>query len=244
MNVWGMTDEGNVRKQNQDSFYIDVIHESNQAICVVCDGMGGAKAGDVASQKAVEVFVDEIKKNLKPDMGKKYMKSITDHAVLRANEEVYKMSISEQQYNGMGTTMAGVVLSGQQAEVVNIGDSRVYLICEDTISIVTVDHSVVQDMLLRGDLTYSEARIHPNKNLITRALGTDEAVECDHFDITLRPGSYLLLCSDGLTDVVEDQELLFEVLHGGPISDCCRRLIEMAKQRGGPDNITVILISL
>lgn len=244
MNVWAMTDKGRVRSQNQDSFFVDVFHEDDQAICVVCDGMGGARSGNVASALAVETFSDEVKKSLKPSMGKKYMETIMLEAVRAANDCVYAKSRSGEAFRGMGTTLVGVLVSDGHASIVNVGDSRAYLVTREGIRRVTVDHSVVEDLVSRGDISQAQAKNHPSKNLITRALGTEAKVRCDHFPLDITPESYLLLCSDGLSNMVEDQEMLFEVLHGGDPSTCCRRLIEIANARGGPDNITAALVEL
>lgn len=243
MNVWGISDTGRVRAQNQDSFFIDAMHEDGHAVCVVCDGMGGARAGNVASELAVEAFVEEIKNALKPSMNPKYMRELLDRAAYKANRVVYDKSRSDDAFSGMGTTLVGALLSGSHAAIVNVGDSRAYYIDNGGIKRITQDHSLVEDLLHRGDLTYEEARNHPGRNLITRALGTEIEVDCDHFSCDLEEGGYLLLCTDGLTNTVEEQEILFEVLHGGDVSKCCMRLVNLANGRGGPDNITVVLVS-
>lgn len=244
VNAWGITDRGRVRSQNQDSFYLDVLHEEHQAVLVVCDGMGGAKAGNVASELAVEAFVEDVRGSLKPGINHRYMKNALSQAVSRANAVVYQKAQSKEDYNGMGTTLVGAIVSDDMVAVANVGDSRAYLISEEGISRITRDHSVVEDMLYNGDLTREQARIHPSKNLITRALGTETDLTCDLFALTLRRGDYLLLCSDGLTNVVEDQELLYEVLHGGEPSRSCLQLLEIANARGGPDNITVVILAV
>lgn len=246
MKVWAMTDKGLSRSQNQDSFFVDVLHGDGQAILVVCDGMGGARAGNVASAIAVETFIEEAKGALRSGAGKKQLETVAVGAVSAANESVYAKSRSAGgEYRGMGTTLVGALCSERICSIVNVGDSRAYLItAENGIRRVTTDHSVVEDLVSRGDISEAQARHHPNKNLITRALGTEPKVLCDHFSLELRPGNYLLLCSDGLSNMVEDQEMLFEVLHGGDLSTCCQRLIDIANERGGPDNITVALLSI
>ncbi len=245
MKVWAMTDKGLSRSQNQDSFFVDVLHGDGQAILVVCDGMGGARAGNVASAIAVETFVEEAKGALRSGAGKKQLEAAALEAAHAANECVYaKSRTAGGEFRGMGTTLVGVLCSGKHCSIVNVGDSRAYLITEAGIRRVTTDHSVVEDLVSRGDISEAQARHHPNKNLITRALGTEPKVLCDHFPLELQPGSFLLLCSDGLSNMVEDQEILFEVLHGGDLSTCCQRLIDIANERGGPDNITVALLSI
>lgn len=242
--AWGMTDKGVSRQQNQDSFHLEVHHESEQAVCVICDGMGGARAGNIASELAVGVFVEEMRLALKPGMSQRSMRAALRAAVRAANEKVYEKSRPGSEYAGMGTTLVGSVVTPGLAVVANVGDSRAYIIDREGIERVTRDHSLVEDLLARGELSHEEAKNHPSRNLITRALGTDEDVHCDIYIIDMRPGDYLLLCSDGLTNTVEDQEILYEVLHGGDPALCCRRLTDLANSRGGPDNITIILVSL
>ncbi len=242
MIAWGKTDRGLVRTENQDDFHIHESHDTGYALCVVCDGMGGAKAGGVASTLASEMFAEDVLKNLKNHMSEDYIVKITCEAVNRTNSHLYAKSLSDDAYSGMGTTLVAVVTDGDDSVFVNVGDSRAYLINEDGILRITRDHSVVEDMLMMGDLTREEARTHPGKNLITRALGTEEAIECDHYIRKLNKGDNILLCSDGLTNMVEDQEILYEVLHGGAKELACDRLTDIANSRGGRDNITVVLL--
>ena len=242
MNAWGLTDKGVVRAQNQDAFYLQVKHEDNQAILAVCDGMGGARAGDVASRLALDTFVGEVGRTLKPGMDTEAIKRTLSFAAALANEAVY-VKAEAAEYTGMGTTLVGAAVSGSQAVVINVGDSRAYRIAGG-IARVTRDHSLVEDLLSTGDLTEQEARSHPSKNLLTRALGTDLWVDCDLYALDMAPGEFLVLCSDGLTNVVEDQEILYEVLHGGDTAEACTRLVRLACERGGPDNVTVALIAV
>jgi len=245
MNAWGLTDKGVARAQNQDAFYLHVIHEDDQAILTVCDGMGGARAGDVAAKLALDTFVGELGRVLKPKMDAKALRPLLADAAARANEAVFaKAESGGGAYAGMGTTLVGAVVSGYEVVIANVGDSRAYRINPLGISRVTRDHSLVEDLLTMGDLTVQEARSHPSKNLITRALGTDVRVDCDLYSFTMGPGEYLLLCSDGLTNVVEDQEILYEVLNGGEPATSCIQLKELACVRGGPDNITIVLVAL
>ncbi|MDR1157060.1 MAG: Stp1/IreP family PP2C-type Ser/Thr phosphatase [Oscillospiraceae bacterium] len=241
MNAWGITDQGKVRTQNQDAFFLHVSHESTQAVLAVCDGMGGARAGNVASELALEIFVEEVRRDLRASPDEQEMERMLAQAVEEANARVFARAQSSEAYAGMGTTLVGAILSGRQAAVVNIGDSRAYRVGTHGVSRVTRDHSLVEALIDKGDLTFEQARSHPSKNLITRALGTEPRVDCDLYTLDLAPGEYLLLCSDGLTNVVEDREILAEVLREGELSQRCRRLIELANDRGGPDNITVVV---
>jgi len=244
MKAWGKTDTGLVRHENQDAYYIDLLYDDNIALCVVCDGMGGAKAGGLASSLAAETFVSSVKERLKISMSSKYIEEIAVESVANANMLLYEKSVSDSECAGMGTTLVAVIADGKTAVVVNIGDSRAYAIDENGIERITRDHSVVEDLLLKGDLTREVAKTHPRKNLITRALGTENSVECDVFCRKVKQGDYILLCSDGLTNFVEEQEILYEVLHGGQKESVCDRLIDIANERGGKDNITVVLLEI
>jgi serine/threonine protein phosphatase PrpC len=244
MKAWGKTDNGLVRTENQDAYYVDLINEDNIALCVVCDGMGGAKAGGLASSLAAETFVKSVKEKLKLNMSAKYIETVARESVLSANRLLYEKSVSDSECSGMGTTLVAVIADGKHAVVANVGDSRAYSIDENNIVRVTRDHSLVEDLLMKGDLTIEEARSHPRKNLISRALGTEETIECDIFTLDIKQGDNILLCSDGLTNPVEDQEILYEVLHGGKKELACDRLIDIANERGGKDNITVVLLEI
>lgn len=240
MQVWGISDPGLVRKENQDTFAMEQLKGEN-LLAIVCDGMGGARAGNVASALALDVFRGEILRGFKPSMNREKIEKLLRGAVELANEAVYQQSYSSEEYNGMGTTLVAAIVSGGKAHIVNVGDSRAYQISEDGILRTTVDHSFVEMMVQRGEITREQARNHPGKNLITRAIGTEQAVECDVYCLEFKKEECLLLCSDGLTNVVSEQEILFEVLHGNQKSDCCHRLLEIAKNRGAPDNVTVVL---
>lgn len=239
MNIWGITHRGVVREENQDSFAIRTLSD-HQVMAVVCDGMGGARAGKVASTMAVETFLELFEQlwsqGALPD-GK-----LLEAAATCANEVVHQRSTTDDKCFGMGTTMVAVLLDGQQAMILNEGDSRAYHITPDSIVRVTRDHSLVEDLVRRGDLTPDQARSHPHKNLITRALGAEADLHADLFVQDVKQGEFLLLCSDGLSNVVSDQEMLYEVLHGGAVEDCCQRLLDIAIKRGAPDNVTVALI--
>ncbi len=240
MEAWGLTDLGNVRKQNQD-FYDIVSLGPQQLLVVVCDGMGGAKSGNVASRLATEVFVGEVKRTVRDEMAPKEIERMLRAAVVLANETVYEQSQISADFEGMGTTLVAAFLEPHCATIANVGDSRAYLMDGQGIRFMTVDHSLVELMVRRGEITREQAKDHPSKNLITRAVGTERTVVCDIYRQTLKPGDLLLLCSDGLSNMLADQEILFEVIHGVRREGCCQRLLQIAKHRGAPDNVTVIL---
>jgi len=241
MQYWGLTDPGCARTQNQDAYQIEQL-DKNSVLCVVCDGMGGAKSGNVASSLAVDVFVQEIKRNWKGESDPDKLDQMLTNAVKLANFTVYDQAQQFDEFTGMGTTLVAVLLQGKYATVVNVGDSRAYSIDETGIRQLTVDHSLVQMMVARGDLTPEKARIYPGKNLITRAIGTEPVVVCDLFHKKVEKGSWLLLCTDGLSNMMDDQEILFEVVYGVDKELCCERLLNIAKNRGAPDNVTSILL--
>lgn len=241
MKIWGSTDQGMVRKQNQD-FFLQQQLPSGQLVAVVCDGMGGSKSGDVASRMASEIFVQETENRSESEMGQADIVHMLVSAVKRANQAVFEQSRSGPEYEGMGTTLVGVFVQGNDAYIINVGDSRCYYISSDAISQVTEDHSVVGLMVARGQITEEEARTHPNRNLITRAVGTEPDVECDCFFLRLGQGESLLLCSDGLSNMVTKPELLYEILHSADGGAACRSMIEIARKRGAPDNVTAVLL--
>lgn len=243
MQHWALTDVGNVRKQNQDAYQIEQL-DKNTLLAIVCDGMGGAKSGNIASSLAVDVFVQEMRRSWvgSMDMGK--IDQTLHSAVKLANFTVYDQAKQFAEFDGMGTTLVAALVRGHRVTVVNVGDSRCYHISEDGIRQVTTDHSVVQMMVDRGDLTPEMARTYPGKNLITRAIGTESMVSGDIFHLDVAHGDFLFLCSDGISNMMDDQEILFEVVHGANKQLCCQRLLDIAKSRGAPDNATSVLIMI
>ncbi len=241
MQSWGLSDPGSVRKQNQDAYRIEQLDRST-LLCVVCDGMGGAKSGNIASTLAVEVFTEEVRRAWTPKMDQDKVDQMLRSAVKLANFTVYDQSAQFTEFDGMGTTLVAAFIRGKTVTIVNVGDSRAYAVDEGGITQVTKDHSLVQLMVDRGDLSPEAAKTYPGKNYITRAIGTEPTVLCDIFHRELNKGDYLLLCTDGLSNLMDDQEILFEVVHGVIKKHCCKRLLAIAKTRGAPDNVTSVLI--
>ena len=240
MQCWGISDPGCVRPQNQDAFQIEQL-DRNSTLCVVCDGMGGAKSGNVASTLALDVFVQEVKRSWKSNMDQERINQTLRGAVKLANFTVFDQAMQFEEFSGMGTTLVAVLIKGKEATIINVGDSRAYSVDRDGISRLTKDHSLVQMMIERGEITPEKARTYPGKNLITRAIGTEPVVECDIFHKKMERGDSVLLCSDGLSNLLDDQEILFEVVHGINKQHCCQRLLDIAKNRGAPDNVTCVL---
>ena len=243
MQSWGLSDQGCVRKQNQDAYHIEKL-DRNSLLCVVCDGMGGAKSGNIASTLAVDVFVQEVRRSWVSGMAADQLEQMLRSAVKLANFTVFDQAQQFEEFDGMGTTLVAVLVRGGRATVINVGDSRAYKVDGDGIRQITRDHSLVQMMVDRGELTPELARTYPGKNFITRAIGTEPLVESDIFHLDVKKGDYLLLCSDGLSNTVDEQEMLFEIVHGVKKQHCCQRLLDIAKNRGAPDNVTSILIMI
>ena len=237
MQVWGITHRGAVRQQNQDAYAAKVM-EDGRVIALVCDGMGGARAGNIASTMAVEVFMERFDQEDRALPEEERML----RAAAQANQEVFGRSIQDEACTGMGTTIVAALAGRGEAVILNEGDSRAYHVNAGGIVLITRDHSLVEDLVERGELTREQARTHPHKNLITRALGAEPVLMADCFRQPLNEGDYLLLCSDGLSNVVNEQEMLYEVIHGGAPEHCCQRLLDIALGRGAPDNVTVVLV--
>lgn len=236
--IWSVTDAGLVRRENQDAFAVRTVF--GHTICVVCDGMGGPAGGRLASRVAVDAFAAEMEKRLSPGSKPDRLREITVIAVALANRAVRDAARASEEYQNMGTTLVSAVSFDGGAVIANVGDSRAYHITKKRIIQITRDHSLVEHMVERGDITAEEARHHPNRNLITRALGPDVNPECDCYTCQLEPGDYLLLCTDGLVNTVTDEEIRAEVLRGDT-ETCMERLLALSKSRGAPDNVTIVL---
>ena len=240
MKSFSATDIGQKRKMNQDYVFVSEPPIGNLPnLFVVADGMGGHNAGDYASSHAVQTLVKEITDDQSINAIK-----IIRHAIEAANTEILSQARSDSGLYGMGTTIVVATIVGRYAYVANVGDSRLYLI-EERIHQVTRDHSLVQEMVRMGELREEEARNHPDKNIITRALGAEDRVDIDFFDIELRRGSMVLMCSDGLTNMVEDQRIESIIRKKGTsLEEKGRALVREANANGGKDNIAIILIEI
>lgn len=250
MIYFGKTDIGKLRKGNQDNFGIYEIAE-NALLLAVCDGMGGAAGGEEASRLALEAFSGEVKAVCEPriEEGKLCREGIDMHILLAnaaecANKAVYSTAQARPELSGMGTTLVALFIIDSVAHSVNVGDSRMYRISGGEIEQITHDHSYVQYLVDIGKMTPEEAKNSTNRNIITRAVGTEQKTEPDIENIDLDKGgedTYFMLCSDGLTGVVSDEEIAKIVSGDGDLEEKVQALIEKANQGGGPDNITVVL---
>lgn len=237
MKICSLTDIGAKREMNQDYLYSsDEPVGALPNLFIVADGMGGHNAGEFASRYAVETMVDTARKTEKKDAV-----GILSECIANANEALLMRAREHEEMRGMGTTVVAAVIHGQELVTVNVGDSRLYLI-GDEIRQVTRDHSLIQEMVRLGELDETKAKNHPDKNIITRAVGAEEAVRADIFESELNPGELILLCSDGLTNMVSDEEILRVLHEPQDLMSKTEYLVKLANQNGGRDNITVIII--
>ena len=238
---FAVTDIGRLRKQNQDYvFRSEVPVGPLPNLFIVADGMGGHKAGEYASMCAVETVVDEV--NLSKERGSVRVLSA---AIRKANARVRKKALSDEHYYGMGTTFVAATIDEDGLNVANIGDSRLYLISGGEIRQITTDHSLVEEMVRLGSLERNKARLHPDKNIITRALGVIDEADVDFFEVEhLSAGDTILMCSDGLSNMVEDSEMLGIINGQGSVEERANRLVAAANMNGGRDNIAVVLIGV
>lgn len=240
MNTFSITDTGRIRTSNQDCVFCEEnAVGSFPNLFLVADGMGGHQAGDMASRICVEEVVRQIQAT-----DRKTPVSVLEQAISVANQKIYQTAIQDKALEGMGTTLVGTMIEGNTAYIVNIGDSRLYQL-RDTLRQITVDHSLVEEMVQSGEIQKNEMRTHPNKNIITRALGTDTAVRPDCFEIEVQEGDVLLLCSDGLSNMLEDNQIENIVRENAEdLKQAGESLVRQANDAGGKDNISVILIRL
>ncbi|MCQ2968707.1 MAG: Stp1/IreP family PP2C-type Ser/Thr phosphatase [Clostridium sp.] len=227
------SDVGNVRELNED--YAEFIENDKFKIYLVADGMGGHNAGEIASKLAVKSIIRYLLEHSEDD------ENILLNAVKYANNEIYEISQKNDKCKGMGTTITGCFIKGDIIQVVNVGDSCCFSIKDKEIKKVTKDHSWVQELIDAGAITEEEGRVHPKKNIITRALGTKSSVQVDIFSIDNNKSSMFLLCSDGLSNEVQKEEILEIVNKYKNVDVACERLVDLAKTKGGKDNITVLL---
>lgn len=229
------SDVGIVRELNED--YAEYIESENFKLYVVADGMGGHNAGEVASKMATEKIITYIKDNFTYENKEEILK----RAVLYANEEVYEFSHKEEKYTGMGTTLTACLITNRFIQIANVGDSSCFGIRKENVEKITKDHSLVQELLDLGTINEEEAAKHPQKNVITRAIGTKKWVDVDMFNIGFGEFQSLMLCSDGLSNDINKLDILSVINEATDFDVACEKLVDIAKSRGGRDNITVML---
>lgn len=241
IDVAGKSDIGRVRTTNQDAYHVGKI-SSDVAWSVVCDGMGGANGGNVASLVAVGAISANMDRNYKPEKPDSSIHSLITTAVINANALVYQKSKQTPDLAGMGTTVVLTVIKNDRAYIAHAGDSRAYHISKSQIKQITKDHTMVQYLIETGELTPEEAKDHPKKHLITRAVGVDENIMVDYNEADLEKGDRVLICSDGLSNLVSEEEISAIVKKNNTLVDAIDKLIELANERGGNDNITVVIM--
>ncbi len=242
MEIGMCTDVGLMRPINEDAYFVsEYVADMGTLYVIVADGMGGHQAGEVASAAAVREVCRKINQNYHIDMTDDEVAALLERAVASANRKVYEMSREDAQMNGMGTTLTFLLLSGTKVYIAHVGDSRAYRIRDGAITRLTHDHSMVEELLRSGQITPKQAMEHPQKNVITRAVGTDRTVEPDILETSAQPGDIFLLCTDGLTNQVSDSGLLAILAESGSMQGAANAMVQAANAAGGPDNSTVVL---
>lgn len=230
------SDLGNIRKLNED--YLEFYEEDKVKIYVVADGMGGHNAGEIASKIATESIIKYIKENIEDNIFKKTLKEAIEYA----NEEVYSLAYKRENYIGMGTTVVACLITNNEIQIGNVGDSSCFIVKNNIVYKLTKDHSLVQELLDTGSISKEQAINHPQKNVITRAIGTGKEVEIDIYNLNTEDYDYILLCTDGLTNDIDLEKELPELINTNNIQSVCDELVSRAKMNGGRDNITVMLL--
>lgn len=239
MQLYGATHVGMTRKTNQDAFCNTILGE-NTALAVVCDGMGGAKAGNIASTLAVQIITEYVKKSYSKAMSGTAVENMLRSAISSANIEVFETALSNPDYSGMGTTVVAALVREDTVFIAHVGDSRAYSVSENELTQITRDHSVVQNLIEQGCITPEMALSHPRKNVITRAVGTTDEVQCDFNEVSLQNGA-VLICTDGLTGAIKTDEIL-KIITNNESEAVPEMLIKAANDNDSADNITVALI--
>lgn len=239
MNFFGKTDIGLKRETNQDCYRILEL-EGGLVLMVVCDGMGGVAGGSEASNLAADTFTEYLKSHIKADNKSDYLTAF-EAALYEANIAVCKKSKQDRALDGMGTTLVCALYDGSSYYCLWVGDSRIYAVTDGGLCQISHDHSFVQTLVDNGSITKEDAKTHPNRNIITKAVGTDELISCDVCKIDAEHFEGVLLCSDGLCGYVEENDIFEICLEETDTERCCERLVKRANDNGGTDNITVII---
>lgn len=237
MKAYAATDVGSLRSVNQDYIYYSLTEKGCLPnLFIVADGMGGHKAGDIASRYTVEKFIENVEKSKEKDVI-----SAINEAVITVNAQLLEKAKESDDYEGMGTTLVVATICGNMLKVANVGDSRLY-IAGDELRQITRDHSYVEELVSIGEINRDEARTHKRKNYITRAIGGCNEVEAEMFCVELKPDDKVIMCSDGLSNMVEDSEILRIINRNADIEQAVNELVDTANKYGGKDNISVMII--
>lgn len=235
------TDVGRIRKENQDAVFAKQIDDS-AALLIVADGMGGHRGGKTASSSAIERIAERILSEYRENLTGDEAEDLLRIAVFRANESIYDASFKDSELSGMGTTVVAALIMGNMLYTANVGDSRLYILSNGVLKQITTDHSYVESLVSKGIISKDEAKVHPQKNIITRALGSESLVDIDIFKTGLANGDTILLCSDGLYGAVSDEDI--SNILNKDISQASRELVTLANENGGRDNISAIAVKI
>lgn len=242
MEVGVKTDVGRIRDNNQDAYYVP--SKEDKPLYIIADGMGGHKAGEIASRMAIKIISDyfnSLSNQLQTD---KKIKDLIENSIDEANKEIYKKSIEDEKFSGMGTTVTLAYIINEKIFIGHVGDSRAYLLREETLSQITEDHSLVEELIRNGSISKEEARHHPQRNIITRAVGTSKVIKTDIIVESKCKDDILLLCTDGLTNMLEDEKIKDSFLENEDIQKACEDLVTLSNDKGGFDNITILAVKI
>jgi protein phosphatase len=240
MHVIAKTDTGLVRAENQDRVRYKIM-EDGSAVVVVCDGMGGENAGSEASEIAVNAVFERIVSNYRHDADCNSIRNLLISSINAANAIVYEKSLSDESKIGMGTTCVCGIITKSLAYIANVGDSRAYKIDNNSIHQISKDHTYVQMLYENGEIEEHEIKTHHQRNIITRAVGIDDKIEPDYYEIEMSDNSVILMCTDGLSGYCSD-EMLIETINSGNLEEAAEKLVKYAIEQGGKDNITIALV--
>lgn len=240
MKTASRTDVGKIRLVNEDRALVKE-NLNGYTLAIVADGMGGHRAGDTASECAIQTIGSDMER-IEKDMDDEALEALLHSAIVHANRTIYDMSLHDPELAGMGTTVVTVVADGSKWMIAHIGDSRAYKVCNHQIEQLTEDHSLVNELLKRGQITSEEATHHPRKNVLTRALGTDPQVTADIYSGSWKADDVILICSDGLTGLVSDEDIVDIISRDVSLDEKVELLVQKALEAGGDDNITAVLL--
>lgn len=239
ISIGGKTDVGKKRENNQDFFLISKLSDKLMLL-TVCDGMGGANGGSEASRLCAETFVECVRESIFDKSCKEYL-SVLDSSIGKANDAVCSKAASDKEFEGMGTTIVTALYDGEKYYLAWVGDSRIYAITKQGIKQISHDHSFVQNLVDSGNITPDEAKNHPNRNIITKAVGIEKHIEADVCEMEKNNIEGILLCSDGLCGYVEESDISACILAEKDAEICCEKLVDLANENGGTDNITAVI---
>lgn len=241
MNIGVKTDTGRIRENNQDAYYIP--SEGQGPLYIIADGMGGHKAGEIASELAIDLISQDFNEYFHEEsFTEEEIKEFIEASINKANKEIYNKSLEEESYSGMGTTVTLAYIYNDNLYIGHVGDSRAYAIQKGVIRQITEDHSLVEELIKNGSISKEEAKHHPQRNIITRAVGTSENIEIDIIVLPIKMVEIFLLCTDGLTSMLDDEEIQEVLTNSQDMQLACEKLVKLSNNRGGYDNITVLAI--